>query len=671
MAHNEEGKEQEDNEEAWSWTMPWEAIRRLKRSDVFFDHECTLTRCTFFAGRSQCFLKALVETLSVEIFPPGKDIIKQGEVGERAYFLNRGKVGIYIDHGKIKVAELEEGNLFGEMAIFGNGKRSATVRAEELCDCRVIQFISFQQLMRSFPQERAHFKQIADKRSAETQEAKRKQLNKRRFASAAKMAVVMQPKASPAVGARRSSDAALTLKKSLPSVVHSRRMSETTIRLPGLDTSRSPPGSARAASPRLSASAGWGRSISDPSGGLLLASAGDAAASSKMSPNDSSVDGPHHQVSTEAPLKPSKLSRSPTASARAASPRLSASAGMGRSISDHSGGLRLASAGDAAASSKTSPKDSSVDGPHHQVSTEAPLKPSKLPPLAPRSSSDEAPLPPSKLPALTRRSISDVTGNLCIDPQRLCKSLSASSISSKSSSLSSNPPEERPKEPLVEAPEQESLKYQAGYFSCPAVDDTVNFSPSSAANDLETPLAKLECPGVLILQSPEDTAITAACQQDIGHIGGMELSKSQQREGYGHSDSEGCLRTAEGSAAISACKVTPLVEDAGSQSNAGTSDVSKSSRLVDHFIKEEGTDLQHTNHLQYHHGKFYLETIPPTQRIPEQPPERPRTPRWKSGMWWRSRASCAKPKRDRSDTIPKGTEPSSMMFGMELLEVGP
>eukprot|EP00931_Biecheleriopsis_adriatica_P037392 TRINITY_DN2143_c0_g1_i13.p1 TRINITY_DN2143_c0_g1~~TRINITY_DN2143_c0_g1_i13.p1 ORF type:complete len:604 (-),score=103.83 TRINITY_DN2143_c0_g1_i13:43-1830(-) len=595
MAHNEEGKEQEDNEEAWSWTMPWEAIRRLKRSDVFFDHECTLTRCTFFAGRSQCFLKALVETLSVEIFPPGKDIIKQGEVGERAYFLNRGKVGIYIDHGKIKVAELEEGNLFGEMAIFGNGKRSATVRAEELCDCRVIQFISFQQLMRSFPQERAHFKQIADKRSAETQEAKRKQLNKRRFASAAKMAVVMQPKASPVVGARRSSDAALTLKNSLPSVVHSRRMSETTIRLPGLDTSRSPP-----TSPRLSASARWGRTMSDPSGGL-----------------------------------------------------------------------RLASAGDAAASSKTSPKDSSVDGPHHQVSTEAPLKPSKLPPLAPRSSSDEAPLPPSKLPALTRRSISDVTGNLCIDPQRLCKSLSASSISSKSSSLSSNPPEERPKEPLVEAPEQESLKYQAGYFSCPAVDDTVNFSPSSAANDLETPLAKLECPGVLILQSPEDTAITAACQQDIGHIGGMELSKSQQREGYGHSDSEGCLRTAEGSAAISACKVTPLVEDAGSQSNAGTSDVSKSSRLVDHFIKEEGTDLQHTNHLQYHHGKFYLETIPPTQRIPEQPPERPRTPRWKSGMWWRSRASCAKPKRDRSDTIPKGTEPSSMMFGMELLEVGP
>eukprot|EP00931_Biecheleriopsis_adriatica_P037397 TRINITY_DN2143_c0_g1_i8.p1 TRINITY_DN2143_c0_g1~~TRINITY_DN2143_c0_g1_i8.p1 ORF type:complete len:582 (-),score=128.80 TRINITY_DN2143_c0_g1_i8:151-1896(-) len=581
MADSEERKEQEDKEEVFAWRTPWDAIRRLKECDSFFDHKCTLTRSTFFAGRSQFFLKALVETLSVEIFPPGKDIIKEGEVGERAYFLNRGKVGVYIEHGRMRVAELAEGNVFGEMAIFGNGKRSATVRAEDLCDCRVIQFIPFQQLMRSFPQEQAHFEQIAAQRLAQTQEAKRKQLNKRRFASAAKMAVVMQPKASPAVGARRSSDAALTLKKSLPSMVSARRASEIAIRLPGLDTSRSPPGSARGVSPTQFGAAGSRRSSTDQTGGLLLASGGDAAASSKVSSNVSSEEGPHQQVRTDAPLKPSKL------------------------------------------------------------------------------------------PALAPRSISDITGSLRLNPQSLRKSPSASSLSSNDSSLSSNPPEKL--QELEEPSEQEERKEEAEHFSVPAVDDTPNFSPSFAANDFETAAAKLESPGTLILQSRESTAIATACKQDSEDVSGEELTSSQQLRGYRHCESEERLHTAEEPAAISACEVTPPGGHAGSQRDADTSDLSKSSNrplqnlLAEGVREEEGANLQHVgHHLQYRRGKFCLEPISP------KIPERPGTPRSKAGMWWRSRASCANSKRDRSVTMEaKETEASGMMFGRELLKVGP
>lgn len=199
---------------------PWDAIRRLKESDGYFNHQCALGKSKFFNGRNQFFLQALVETLTVELFVEGQDIIREGNEGDRAYFLNRGSVDVLINRGAVKVATLDEGSVFGEMAIFGSGRRCATIRATEFCDCRVIHFSQFQKLLRQFPAENKYFLDLYEQRLKETN-AKKKELPKRRFSQ------LVGAVAASARMQRRSSDA----RPDLP-LVSGRRRSAPLVQLP-------------------------------------------------------------------------------------------------------------------------------------------------------------------------------------------------------------------------------------------------------------------------------------------------------------------------------------------------------------------------------------------------------------------------------------------------------
>jgi CRP-like cAMP-binding protein len=57
----------------------------------------------------------------------GEEIIREGEVGDSLYLVVDGKVRVL--KGDQSIAELGEGEVFGEMAILDPGPRSATVHA--------------------------------------------------------------------------------------------------------------------------------------------------------------------------------------------------------------------------------------------------------------------------------------------------------------------------------------------------------------------------------------------------------------------------------------------------------------------------------------------------------------------------------------------------------------
>ncbi len=67
---------------------------------------------------------------SIEIvkFPKGKVLFKQGAVGDAAYIVNSGAVGIYREAQgrKIPLATVRRGELFGEMAVIDKSPRLAT-----------------------------------------------------------------------------------------------------------------------------------------------------------------------------------------------------------------------------------------------------------------------------------------------------------------------------------------------------------------------------------------------------------------------------------------------------------------------------------------------------------------------------------------------------------------
>lgn len=69
----------------------------------------------------------------------GDTIIRQGDPGDCMYVVQSGKVEVFqrsADAGQQRLAVLESGEFFGEMALFEREVRSATVRA--LGDARVL-----------------------------------------------------------------------------------------------------------------------------------------------------------------------------------------------------------------------------------------------------------------------------------------------------------------------------------------------------------------------------------------------------------------------------------------------------------------------------------------------------------------------------------------------------
>lgn len=65
-------------------------------------------------------------------FSQGEVIIKEGDIGKSFFQIIKGKAGVYADYGKndpFRIAVLEKGEFFGEMAIIEEYPRSATVVA--------------------------------------------------------------------------------------------------------------------------------------------------------------------------------------------------------------------------------------------------------------------------------------------------------------------------------------------------------------------------------------------------------------------------------------------------------------------------------------------------------------------------------------------------------------
>jgi CRP-like cAMP-binding protein len=65
-------------------------------------------------------------------YPAGEIIIHQGDVGNYMYVIQEGLVEVFRQEKgqEILLAELKEGDMIGEMAIFENEVRSASVRAK-------------------------------------------------------------------------------------------------------------------------------------------------------------------------------------------------------------------------------------------------------------------------------------------------------------------------------------------------------------------------------------------------------------------------------------------------------------------------------------------------------------------------------------------------------------
>lgn len=88
---------------------------------------------TAFSGRDIANIR-MNEPFGVrhELYEPGQDIVREGDVGQRLYVISEGEVEVVrdgADGGEERLATLGPGQHFGEVAVFNDRRRTATVRA--------------------------------------------------------------------------------------------------------------------------------------------------------------------------------------------------------------------------------------------------------------------------------------------------------------------------------------------------------------------------------------------------------------------------------------------------------------------------------------------------------------------------------------------------------------
>ncbi|MBF0584795.1 MAG: cyclic nucleotide-binding domain-containing protein [Magnetococcales bacterium] len=109
-----------------------------------------IAQVPLFKGSSTECLSAFAGVLISEIFNPGEEIIEHGTIGQEMFFLQHGVVEVLTAEG-YPITRLRNNSFFGEMALLGGIKRTATIRAVTVCDIYKLDKADFDRIMELFP----------------------------------------------------------------------------------------------------------------------------------------------------------------------------------------------------------------------------------------------------------------------------------------------------------------------------------------------------------------------------------------------------------------------------------------------------------------------------------------------------------------------------------------
>ena len=114
-----------------------------------------LKKINLFEGLSVSELAAVASVTEEIVYPPGEIVIKEGETGETMYLIIKGEVSVIKGQEKGREIELDRigaGDYFGEMALFEDVVRSASIRTEKETHLLVLHKLEFSEIVREYPQ---------------------------------------------------------------------------------------------------------------------------------------------------------------------------------------------------------------------------------------------------------------------------------------------------------------------------------------------------------------------------------------------------------------------------------------------------------------------------------------------------------------------------------------
>ena len=131
-----------------------------------------LHQVPIFQGSGKAFLDEISILLKHRLAEPGDYLFRFGDTGSEMFFLVHGRLEVIAPDGKTVVHILKDGEYFGEIALFKNQPRNASVRAISFCDLYSLPRDSFLKVLESHPEFAEEVEQIADEREKAMQEHK-------------------------------------------------------------------------------------------------------------------------------------------------------------------------------------------------------------------------------------------------------------------------------------------------------------------------------------------------------------------------------------------------------------------------------------------------------------------------------------------------------------------
>ncbi len=159
MYHHRENRDEKENEMEAKITIP-DKILYLKGIEIF-------------EGLSVSELAAVASVTEEVTFPAGDIVIREGSPGDTMYLIVEGTVSIIKDAGKETEFELDrikQGDYFGEMALFEDQVRSATVKTEQPSRFLFLHKEEFKEIVREYPEIALHICKVLSSRLRKLQE---------------------------------------------------------------------------------------------------------------------------------------------------------------------------------------------------------------------------------------------------------------------------------------------------------------------------------------------------------------------------------------------------------------------------------------------------------------------------------------------------------------------
>jgi len=119
---------------------------------------------------TQACLKEVASALEQQFYGPGDTVIRIGEVGDEMYVIGHGVVDVILEDGSV-VAQLHEGQFFGEAALLKETTRNANVRASTYTDLYRLSKEDFLRIIELHPELLENMKNVTSRRKSDRRKA--------------------------------------------------------------------------------------------------------------------------------------------------------------------------------------------------------------------------------------------------------------------------------------------------------------------------------------------------------------------------------------------------------------------------------------------------------------------------------------------------------------------